>query len=65
MSSTTVTLEKSSYPLMMHLGITPKHDPVIKKPNYDPHSQTSSISSDNNSWCIEVSATGRLDGSVG
>jgi hypothetical protein len=63
MSSTAITSEQSSYPLMMHLGITPKHDLVIKKPDYNPHGQTSSISSDNHSWCLEVSSTGRQDGS--
>lgn len=65
MSLNTATLEKSSYPLMMHLGITPQHETAVNKPSYNPECQTSNISSEHDSWCLEVSATGRLDGSIG
>jgi hypothetical protein len=65
MTTTQITLETNSHPLMMHLSITPHHQLISDVPDYDPHSQTANTSAMNEPWCVENSSTGRLDGSVG
>jgi hypothetical protein len=47
---TTATLDKQSYPLMMHLSIIPKYDLASEKVSYDATTQTSKISGMSGSW---------------
>ena len=55
-----VTLEKKTYPLMMHLSILPKYDAEIEEVNYDPATQTSTIQGMAGSWCSRSNSTGGI-----
>jgi hypothetical protein len=58
MISSTVSLDKKTYPLMMHLSIIPKYD-VGEQPTYDPTTQSSTFSSAMaGSWCTRSGSTG-------
>jgi len=54
----TLTLNKTSYPLMMHLSILPKHDSTLVESTYDARTQTSDITGMAGSWCSRKSSTG-------
>lgn len=59
MTSATVSLNKQTYPLMMHLSIVPKHINSGENPTYDPATQSSNFSSAMaGSWCTRSSSTG-------
>ena len=40
MTSIAISLDKRSYPLMMHLSILPKYGITLEEPIYDPGTQT-------------------------
>lgn len=44
MASATISLDKKTYPLMMHLGIKPKYEFPDENPTYDPSTQISDFS---------------------
>lgn len=50
MTSATISLNKKTYPLMMHLSISSDHD-LDEQPSYDPNTQSSiSNNSMGGSW---------------
>jgi hypothetical protein len=55
---TTPTLDKQSYPFMMHLSILPKYDLAPEKVSYDATTQTSKISGMSGSWSSRSGSTG-------
>jgi hypothetical protein len=59
MTSATISLDKKTYPLMMHLSILPKHDNNSEEqPVYDPMTQISPLDiSMGNSWCTRSPST--------
>jgi hypothetical protein len=59
---TTATLDKQTYPLMMHLSILPKYNLASEKVNYDPTTQTSKISGMSGSWCSKSGSTYKVFG---
>lgn len=54
---TTATLDKQTYPLMMHLSIIPKYDLASEKVSYDATTQTSKIFGMSGSWCSKSAST--------
>ena len=59
MTATTISLNKQTYPLMMHLSILPKYGAPMEKLIYNPSSQTSDFSgSMKGSWCTQSNSTG-------
>jgi hypothetical protein len=55
MTSATISLDKKTYPLMMHLSILSKHDSNDEPLNYDPNTQTSTFSrAMAGSWCTRA-----------
>lgn len=57
---TTATLDKQTYPLMMHLSILPKYNLASEKVSYDATTQTSKISGMSGSWCSNSGSTFKL-----
>jgi hypothetical protein len=58
MTSATISLNKQTYPLMMHLSIIPQHEISGEQPTYDPATQSSNFSSAMaGSWCTRSSST--------
>ena len=59
MTSATISLDKKTYPLMMHLSIIPQHEISSEQPTYDPATQSSNFSSAMaGSWCTRSCSTG-------
>ncbi len=59
MTSATISLDKKTYPLMMHLSIIPQHEISSEQPTYDPATQSSNFSSAMAaSWCTRGASTG-------
>jgi hypothetical protein len=44
MTSATISLNKKTYPLMMHLSIIPQYEISNEQPAYDPSTQSSTFS---------------------
>jgi len=58
MTSATISLDKKTYPLMMHLSIIPQHEISSEQPTYEPATQTSNFSSAMaGSWCTRSAST--------
>ena len=52
MTSATISLDKKTYPLMMHLSLLSKHDNNDEPLNYDPSTQSSTFNrAMAGSWC--------------
>ncbi|HAJ58755.1 MAG TPA: hypothetical protein DCP31_05405 [Cyanobacteria bacterium UBA8543] len=61
MTSIAISLDKRSYPLMMHLSILPKYGITLEKANYDPTTQTSGFShAMKGSWCTVSGSTFKM-----
>jgi hypothetical protein len=60
MTLTAISLDKKSYPLMMHLSILPKYDMPMEEPIYDPETQSIKIDSMSGSWCSRSRSTGNM-----
>jgi hypothetical protein len=61
MTSATISLDKKTYPLMMHLSIMPQHEISNEQPAYDPSTQSSTFSTAMaGSWCNMSSSTGPM-----
>jgi hypothetical protein len=59
MTSATISLDKQTYPLMMHLSILPQHSISDENPVYDPTTQSSTFSTAMaNSWSTNSCSTG-------
>jgi hypothetical protein len=59
MTSATISLDKKTYPMMMHLSIIPQHEISSEQPAYDPATQSSNFSSAMaGSWCTRSASTG-------
>jgi hypothetical protein len=59
MTSATISLDKKTYPLMMHLSIIPQHEISGEQPTYDPATQSSNFSSAmSGSWSTRSASTG-------
>jgi hypothetical protein len=54
------TLDKQTYPLMMHLSILPKYDLTLEEVGYDSKTQTSNINAMAGSWCIRSASTANV-----
>jgi hypothetical protein len=58
---TTLSLDKQTYPLMMHLGILPKYGDALQPVNYNPSSQTSEFNNSmKSSWSTNSSSTWKV-----
>lgn len=55
--SQTPTLDKNTYPLMMHLSFVPKYEVSDEEPNYDPMSQKSNLEGMAGSWSTKSTST--------
>ncbi|TAD76140.1 MAG: hypothetical protein EA001_12820 [Oscillatoriales cyanobacterium] len=61
MNNLQVALDRKSYPLMMHLSISPKlSDLADEQATYNPATQTSNFSAMSGSWCNVSSSTDRV-----
>ncbi|OCQ93646.1 hypothetical protein AMR42_08465 [Limnothrix sp. PR1529] len=61
MNNLQVALDRKSYPLMMHLSITPKlSDLADEQATYNPATQTSNTSAMSGSWCNRSNSTGGI-----
>jgi len=56
----TLTLDKQTYPMMMHLSILPKYDLSFNEPSYDAVTQTSNINAMDGSWSRDSTSTGNI-----
>jgi hypothetical protein len=62
MTSATISLNKQTYPLMMHLSILPQYSISGEQPSYDPATQSSTFSTAMaGSWCTRNSSTGFIN----
>ena len=58
MTSATISLDKKTYPLMMHLSISPQYSITDEQPAYDPSTQSSTFSTAMaGSYCTRSSST--------
>jgi uncharacterized protein (DUF736 family) len=58
MTSATISLDKKTYPMMMHLSIIPQHEISSEKPAYDPATQSSTFSTAmGGSWSTASAST--------
>jgi len=53
----TLTLDKQTYPMMMHLSILPKYDQSLEEVSYDASTQTSNIEAMATSWCTRSASS--------
>ena len=61
MTSATISLDKKTYPLMMHLSILPKYE-IDEQPAYDPATQSSIFNSSmGGSWSTRSGSSGFLN----
>jgi hypothetical protein len=61
MTSATISLDKKTYPLMMHLSILPQYGMSDEQPAYDPATQSSTFSTAMaGSWCTRSNSTGGI-----
>ena len=59
MTSATISLNKKTYPLMMHLSILPQYGNSNQQPEYDPATQSSTFNTAMaGSWCTRSTSTG-------
>jgi hypothetical protein len=59
MTSATISLDKKTYPLMMHLSIVPKHELSDEQPTYDPRTQSSTFNTAmSGSWSARSNSSG-------
>lgn len=54
---TTATLDKKTYPLMMHLSILPKYDISNNQAAYNAETQTSNVNAMSGSWSTNSTST--------
>jgi len=54
---TTATLDKTTYPLMMHLSILPKYDLHNEQTIYDAETQTSNTNAMAGSWSTKSASS--------
>jgi hypothetical protein len=58
MTSATISLDKKTYPLMMHLSISPQYSITDEQLAYDPSTQSSTFSTAMaGSWCTRNGST--------
>ncbi|RFP63042.1 MAG: hypothetical protein BJG00_001710 [Limnothrix sp. CACIAM 69d] len=61
MNNLQVELDRKSYPLMMHLSITPNlSDAADEQATYNPATQTSNFSAMSGSWCNRSGSTFKM-----
>jgi hypothetical protein len=61
MKSATISLNKKSYPLMMHLSILPKYRIESEAPTYNPATQSSNFSTAmSGSWSTRANSSNFL-----
>jgi hypothetical protein len=63
MTSATISLDKKTYPMMMHLSILPQYNISNQRPEYDPATQSSTFNTAMaGSWCTENGSTPKIFG---